>query len=1190
MCHNLSMRPFQPSTTASTATCLALCIFFSAMLPISSQTTDGNGGNSSNSTSVSVVKTTLQQKSVFSLSELTRKMVLRGTRHAMSMSSSIGGKVIPLENKKPLKEYPGSSTDSSWYIDPYESYSFTAFRESYDYPFDFGNGVKKNLRIVPVRMFNGSPDAPKGGYRDNVLLDLAYAGEVEIEGVRYVVEVVQGASPDFKDRLKYPGFFNDPDVNILLYRTDNNELVGGIGRLKKINGKWYEFLSNASGEELNINRLTASGRIRINTGPFPQVDFAFTSGRFESPAGWAISLADLDFGDKEGVELPAGNYTFSEIFVKNNGQTMQFVWHPSFGKSHGSISVPVGGVVEMKIGINAEIELGLDPRYSKPVNDFYCEEWLKFRIFDKDLGAAVVALDTKPYVSDYTNSRGDKLSVKWSTKPCGWDGMWWFISEARDFSSSGDPILAIDPTPPVVEDTRKVTMSCDFKGLFGKVSKTMEMKVRNETYRLHGKFYDFDDPLQDFPDFDNLAPDLELPEARMGSQANAPWQGLPDSMADTFAARYEFGFAPNIPAGTENLENYVYRYQLDMILAGGAARVYVDDKLVMDHKNFDNTPSVFTTADLTGKGDAYRRIRVEYYHNSGTATLSLKSRGLVPLFGTVITFHNQFDPDHYDPRYGNRLVAINPVYIPATINYTTGWKGGETFVLRGSATSPDGIAKVEYFVDGVRVATTDGPDVNATLTSVNLDSKVVLRAVNKYGFGTLREVSVEGESLEEWMERYGLTDPDADADGDGVSNRNEFLAGTIPLPPPPFEVQSLKITENKLSLNWLGDKTGSKLVDSYQVEFSKDLKNWKPQGASIFLRGNGTYAFETSTKDLGSPVFYRVVPGEDTAIVGMNRLVCPANSDTLVSVPFMKAPLKATGKLGTSPAVSGNSATLTPAQTPSWSPDELSNNYYLRFTSGELAGRWYDISGNQASLLTIDLNGENVTGLSVGDSFVIVEYWTLDSLFPPGNQTTFHVSEGTMTYQQESKILIPNTSDSGIDLAAKAVYFLTEEGWKKSSPGYPASGGTILPPGQPFIVRHPAGVAATEFAPFGEVLKSRDAVWLARSQAAPQDNSVALFRPLDVALESSGLVDSAFEPSTSDEIRKDELLVFDNNTVGFNKPPSTIYYKIGDNWYREDAESSTQASSADLKASGGMIIRKAKGSDNSTIWNNEPTY
>ncbi len=327
----------------------------------------------------------------------------------------------------------------------------------------------------------------------------------------------------------------------------------------------------------------------------------------------------------------------------------------------------------------------------------------------------------------------------------------------------------------------------------------------------------------------------------------------------------------------------------------------------------------------------------------------------------------------------------------------------------------------------------------------------------------------------------------------------------------------------------------------------------------------------------------------DSAILGVNRVVCRPKSDTLVSVPFMKVPLKATNKIGAFSVVAGDTATLTPAQAVSWTSGELSEKYYLRFTSGALEGRWYDITGNGASSVSIDLNGESAEGLAEGDRFVIVEYWTLDSLFPPGNQSTIYVSEGNLVHEQESKILIPNAVDAGINLAAKAVYFLTEDGWKQSAPGYPDAGDTILLPGTPFVIRHPAGVDSTKFTAYGEVLRSTDSIWLTQSSEGSQDNTVAIFRPVDVPLKESGLDDTTFEPSVSHDVRKDELLVFDNLEQGFNKKPSNSYYKVNDDWFRNDSES--PATTDTLESSGGLIIRKPKGdSDAAIIWNNEPIY
>lgn len=339
----------------------------------------------------------------------------------------------------------------------------------------------------------------------------------------------------------------------------------------------------------------------------------------------------------------------------------------------------------------------------------------------------------------------------------------------------------------------------------------------------------------------------------------------------------------------------------------------------------------------------------------------------------------------------------------------------------------------------------------------------------------------------------------------------------------------------------------------------------------------------------------------ENPIVGFNRVKCPAKSDTHVSVPLMKLPIKASKTLASTPTLVKGQATLTPAEDTDWAPNELQNTHYARFTTGALAGRWYEILGNTASGLTIDLNGEAGSSFAAGDAFMVVEFWTLDTLFPPSSQTTLHKSTGNLVYQQTSKLLIPNVEAAGINLPAKNIYFLAAESWeksvvswKKSEEGYPEAGSTILPPGLPFIIRHPAGVAATYFKPVGRVLRSADSVALTQVPANRQDNPVAIFRPVDVPLSNAGLDETAFASSASHAsgARKDELLVFDNSLAGFNKSPSAIFYKNSQTWFLDErkADSNSPAAANTLSAAGAIIIRKSQGNSSSTFWNNQPNY
>lgn len=329
----------------------------------------------------------------------------------------------------------------------------------------------------------------------------------------------------------------------------------------------------------------------------------------------------------------------------------------------------------------------------------------------------------------------------------------------------------------------------------------------------------------------------------------------------------------------------------------------------------------------------------------------------------------------------------------------------------------------------------------------------------------------------------------------------------------------------------------------------------------------------------------------ENPIVGFNRVKCPAKSDTFVSVPLMRLPITASKTLASAPILSNGQATLTPAEATEWAANEFQKTHYVRFTAGALAGHWYEIVGNTARNLTIDLNGEAGASFAPSDAFMVVKFWTLDTLFPPGSQKTFHTSTGN---QRKSELLIPNVEDVGINLPAKDIYFLTSEGWKQSIEGYPYAGSRVLPPGLPLIIRHPAGVTTTNFEPVGRVLYSPDSIVLNQDKDKPQDNTVAIFRPVDVRLVDSDLDETVFSSSSSHEsgARRDELLLFDNRSIGYNKRPSAIFYKYSQTWFLDKGKvgKNPRAALEKLSASGAFIIRKPQGSTSSIFWKNLPNY
>jgi hypothetical protein len=92
--------------------------------------------------------------------------------------------------------------------------------------------------------------------------------------------------------------------------------------------------------------------------------------------------------------------------------------------------------------------------------------------------------------------------------------------------------------------------------------------------------------------------------------------------------------------------------------------------------------------------------------------------------------------------------------------------------------------------------------------------------------------------------------PYADSDGDGVSNLDEFLAGTCPTNAASVLSVQLQQTAKGLFLNW-GTLPG--LI--YQVQVSTDLKNWSTLGGMRFAPG----ASDSIYIGTGPASYYRVL-------------------------------------------------------------------------------------------------------------------------------------------------------------------------------------------------------------------------------------------------------------------------------------------------------------------------------------------
>lgn len=339
--------------------------------------------------------------------------------------------------------------------------------------------------------------------------------------------------------------------------------------------------------------------------------------------------------------------------------------------------------------------------------------------------------------------------------------------------------------------------------------------------------------------------------------------------------------------------------------------------------------------------------------------------------------------------------------------------------------------------------------------------------------------------------------------------------------------------------------------------------------------------------------------------LGFNKIVCLTNSDTIVGVPFRMQGSPRDLMAGAPGAVEGNPdlAEIT-LQSVNLTPGSL-DRHYLKFDGGPRDGRWYDITANTATSVTIDLNGDTLDGVGSGNPVTITEYWTLDTLFPPDQATTSWTENpenpGEMiqnghaivaspnAFTRRTELFVPNLTAEGINLAPSATYYITGGVWKKfGDNSKPDFGETILYPDNYFTIRHALSVAHhTIYRTHGEVMMDNFTVFLASRASGKQDNFIGIPRPVPVKLKDLGLNDDAvFAVSSSVFVRSDELFVFDNETAIRNRAPSATYYRLSNGW-RKFGESAIDHDETTIQAGVGFFIRKsATTSGETAIWQN----
>jgi hypothetical protein len=168
----------------------------------------------------------------------------------------------------------------------------------------------------------------------------------------------------------------------------------------------------------------------------------------------------------------------------------------------------------------------------------------------------------------------------------------------------------------------------------------------------------------------------------------------------------------------------------------------------------------------------------------------------------------------------------------------------------GAATRTAVVTNTWWTMTGLAAATTHSFQLDYVLADGRISPPS--DATTNTTFGTL----VWGGIPYDWMIYYFGNDvwswpsPYADTDGDGMSNLNEFLAGTCPTNAASTLRIQLHPTGQGLFLNW---NTEPGLI--YQVQVSTNLKSWTSLGGMRFAPGTIDSMYVG-----GNPVsYYRVL-------------------------------------------------------------------------------------------------------------------------------------------------------------------------------------------------------------------------------------------------------------------------------------------------------------------------------------------
>lgn len=322
-----------------------------------------------------------------------------------------------------------------------------------------------------------------------------------------------------------------------------------------------------------------------------------------------------------------------------------------------------------------------------------------------------------------------------------------------------------------------------------------------------------------------------------------------------------------------------------------------------------------------------------------------------------------------------------------------------------------------------------------------------------------------------------------------------------------------------------------------------------------------------------------------TVPVGYISKTVSASADLKLGLPF-KQPAAVAGSVE---SVDADTVTTTATV-----PDVTTAAHYLWVTSGTAVGSWTQVTASTTNTITVTDDLEAL-GVAAGNTYEIIPFWTLNTLFPDG--AGFPVSSSVFA---PSAFVLTNDVTAvgiveGVNRAPTSTYFYHNgdqipAGWYQNGAlGSGLQNDVVLTPESYITVRN-LSLTDADIVVSGTVPVTSIANSVVQRAGGSQDNQLPNPFPAGIPLQASGLISSgAISPSSSVFAPGDLILVFDEAPTGTNPAPDKVFfYHNGDQipaaWYQNGALGSGAQNTYEIPAGGAVVIRKVGGSDALNTW------